>query len=90
VISSSSRLQKELLSLAYFAMRLGIFAFSVLLLSADLAFSETPKAGSPSPSPHPEAARGPASVDRKPLHKFADQHDRYRRPGQERDKRKPP
>jgi len=46
-------LQKELLSLAYFAMRLRIFCFVGLLLSADLALAETPKPGSPSPSPTP-------------------------------------
>src|SRR5207247_2738351 len=42
------------LSLAYFAMRLGTFCFVGLLLSADLALAQTPKAGSPSPSPTPE------------------------------------
>jgi hypothetical protein len=46
-------LQKEPLSLAYFAMRLGIFLFVGLLLSADLASTQTPKRGSPSPSPAP-------------------------------------
>jgi len=46
-------LQKELLSLAYFAMRLRIFCFVGFLLSADLALAQTPKPGSPSPSPLP-------------------------------------
>src|SRR4029453_2157746 len=34
-------------------MRLGIFCFVGLLLSADLASAQTPKPGSPSPSPRP-------------------------------------
>ena len=34
-------------------MRLGIFCFVGLLLSVDLALAQTPKAGSPSPSPRP-------------------------------------
>jgi TonB family protein len=46
-------LQKEWLSLAYFAMRLGIFFVITLLLGSDLALSQTPKAASPSPSPRP-------------------------------------
>jgi len=46
-------LQKHSISLAYFAMRLGIFCFVGLLLSADLALAQTPKPGSPSPSPRP-------------------------------------
>jgi hypothetical protein len=46
-------LQKEPVSLAYFAMRLGIFFFVGLLLSAHLASAQTPKRGSPSPSPIP-------------------------------------
>jgi TonB family protein len=46
-------LQKEPLSLAYFAMRLRIFCFVGLLLSADFASAQTPKPGSPSPSPRP-------------------------------------
>jgi len=50
---TSSLLQKEPLSLAYFAMRLGIFCFVGLLLSADLASAQTPKPGSSSPSPRP-------------------------------------
>ena len=50
----SSPLQKEPVSLAYFAMRLGIFCFVVLLLSADLASAQAPKPGSPSPSPGPK------------------------------------
>jgi len=48
---SSSPLQKEPLSLAYFAMRLGIFCLVGLLLSAALASAQTPKPGSPSPKP---------------------------------------
>ena len=45
---------KNTLSLAYFAMRLRIFCFVGLLLSADLALAQTPKPGSPSsPSPQP-------------------------------------
>jgi hypothetical protein len=44
-------LQKESLSLAYFAMRLGIFFFVGLLLIADLTSAQTPKPGAPSPSP---------------------------------------
>jgi len=47
-------LQKEPVSLAYFAMRLGIFCFVGLLLSADLASAQTPKPGSPSLSPGPK------------------------------------
>ncbi len=47
-------MQKGPLALAYFAMRLGIFCFLGLLLSADLALAQTPKAGSPSSSPTPE------------------------------------
>lgn len=50
----SSPLQKEPVSLAYFAMRLGIFCFVGLLLSADLASAQTPKPGSPSPSRGPK------------------------------------
>ena len=50
----SSPLQKEPVSLAYFAMRLGTFCFVGLLLSADLASAQTPKPGSPSPSPGPK------------------------------------
>jgi TonB family protein len=42
----------ERLSLAYFAMRLGISCcVGLLLLGADLASPQTPKPGSPSPSP---------------------------------------
>jgi hypothetical protein len=44
-------LQKEPLSLAYVAMRLGIFCFIGLLLSAGFVSAQTPKPGSPSPSP---------------------------------------
>ena len=50
---TSSSLQKEPLSLAYFAMRLGVFFFVALLLSAHLASAQTPKRGSSSPSPTP-------------------------------------
>jgi TonB family protein len=46
-------LQKRRLSIAYFAMRLGIFCLLSLLLSVGVASSETPKSGSPSPSPRP-------------------------------------
>jgi TonB family protein len=46
-------LQKELLSLAYVAMRLRIFCFVGLLLSAGLVSAQTPKPGSPTPSPQP-------------------------------------
>jgi len=46
-------LQKERLSLAYFAMRLGTFCVIGLLLGAELASSQTPKTASPSPSPRP-------------------------------------
>jgi len=41
------------ISLAYFAMRLRTFCFVGLLLSAHLALAQTPKPGSPSPSPLP-------------------------------------
>ena len=51
---SSSLLQKGRLSLAYFAMRLGIFCFLGLLLSVHLALAQTPKPGSPSPSSTPK------------------------------------
>jgi TonB family protein len=44
-------LQKHCISLAYFAMRLGIFCFVGLLLG--LASAQTPKPGSPSASPGP-------------------------------------
>jgi len=46
-------LQKERLSLAYFAMRLGIFCMIGLLLGVDVTSSETPKPAKPSPSPKP-------------------------------------
>ena len=46
-------LQKYSISLAYLAMRLGIFFCVGLLLSADLALGQTPKPRSPSPSPTP-------------------------------------
>ncbi|HJY53617.1 MAG TPA: energy transducer TonB [Candidatus Udaeobacter sp.] len=45
-------LQEDRLSLAYFAMRFGILCL-VTLLGAGVASSQTPKAGSPSPSPRP-------------------------------------
>jgi Gram-negative bacterial TonB protein C-terminal len=45
-------LQRERLSLAYFAMRLGIF-FVIALLGVDIASSQTPKPASPSASPKP-------------------------------------
>jgi TonB family protein len=44
-------LQRRRVSLAYFAMRLRIFFFVGLLLSTQLALAQTPKPGSPSPSP---------------------------------------
>ena len=44
-------LQKRSISLAYLAMRLRIFCCVGLLLSAGLALAQTPKPGSPSPSP---------------------------------------
>lgn len=50
----SSPLQKGRLSLAYLAMRLGIFCFVGLLLSLDLGLAQTSKPGSPSPSPTPK------------------------------------
>ena len=46
-------LQRRRVSLAYSAMRLRIFCFVGLLLSVDLALAQTPKTGSPSPSPLP-------------------------------------
>jgi TonB family protein len=46
-------LQKERLSLAYFAMRLGIFCIIPLLIGVDVTLSQTPKPTSPSPSPKP-------------------------------------
>jgi hypothetical protein len=46
-------LQNRRLSLAYSAMRLGIFCFVGLLLSLDLVLAQTSKPGSPSPSPTP-------------------------------------
>ena len=47
-------MQKGLLLLAYFAMRLGILCLVGLLLNADLALAQTPKPGSPTPSPNPK------------------------------------
>src|SRR5438093_11892502 len=52
-MTNSSLLQKERLSLAYFAMRLGIFCMIGLLLGVDVTSSETPKPAKPSPSPKP-------------------------------------
>jgi TonB family protein len=46
-------LQRERVSLAYFAMRIGIFCVIGLLLNAGFASSQTPKITSPSPSPRP-------------------------------------
>jgi TonB family protein len=46
-------LQRERLSLAYFAMRLRFFCIISLLLGVNLASSQTPKTTSPSPSPRP-------------------------------------
>ncbi len=46
-------MQKERLSLAYFAMRLGIFCIIPLLIGVDVTLSQTPKPTSPSPSPKP-------------------------------------
>jgi TonB family protein len=46
-------LKKEPVSLAYFAMRLGILCLIGLLLRADIASSQTQKIASPSPSPRP-------------------------------------
>jgi TonB family protein len=46
-------LQNRPLSLAYFAMRLGIFCLLCLLLSFGLASGQTPNPGLPSPSPTP-------------------------------------
>jgi TonB family protein len=46
-------LQREQLSLAYFAMRLVTFYMIGLLLGADLTSSQTPKTASPSPTPTP-------------------------------------
>ena len=50
---NSSLLQKERLSLAYFAMRLGILCVIGLLLGTDLTSSQTPKPALPSASPKP-------------------------------------
>jgi Gram-negative bacterial TonB protein C-terminal len=49
----SSLLQKERVSLAYFAMRLGIFCVVSWLLSAGVGLPQTPKPASPSASPRP-------------------------------------
>ena len=46
-------MQREQLSLAYFAMRLSIFCVIGLLLAVEGASSQTPKTASPSPSPKP-------------------------------------
>jgi TonB family protein len=50
---TSSRLQKERLTLAYCAMRLGIFFAIGLLVTAELASTQTVKVGSPTPTPTP-------------------------------------
>jgi len=50
VISPVRPCKKKRFRLAYFTMRLGIFCFVGLVLSADLASAQTPKPGSPSPS----------------------------------------
>jgi Gram-negative bacterial TonB protein C-terminal len=47
-------LQRERLSLAYVAMRLGIFCFVGLVLGAGFATSQTPKTAAQSPSPTPK------------------------------------
>jgi TonB family protein len=47
-------LQKERLSLAYCAMRLGMFCLVGLLLSVDFALAQNAKPGSPSASPTPK------------------------------------
>jgi TonB family protein len=52
-MTNSSLLQKGRLSVAYFAMRLGIFCIIGLLLGVDVTSSQTPKPASPSPSPKP-------------------------------------
>ena len=52
-MTNNRPLQKHRISLAYFAMRLRIFCFVGLLLSAGLASAQTPKPGSPSPSARP-------------------------------------
>jgi len=52
-MTNSSLLQKERLSLAYFAMRLGIFCIIPLLIGVDVTLSQTPKPTSPSPLPKP-------------------------------------
>jgi TonB family protein len=46
-------LQREQLSLAYSAMRLRVFCIIGLLLSVELASSQTPKTASPTPAPAP-------------------------------------
>jgi TonB family protein len=46
-------LQREQLSLAYFAMRFGIFCVISCLLSAGVASSQTSKTASPTPAPAP-------------------------------------
>jgi TonB family protein len=50
---TSLPLQKTRLSLAYSAMRFGIFCLVGLLLGADIVLAQTSKSGSPSPSPQP-------------------------------------
>jgi TonB family protein len=46
-------LQRELLSLAYLAMRFGILCLIGFLLGVDIASAQTPKAASPTPKPTP-------------------------------------
>jgi TonB family protein len=53
-MTNNRLLKKGRVSVAYLAMRLGIFCFVGLLLSVDLASAQTPKSGSPSPSPGPK------------------------------------
>jgi TonB family protein len=50
-MTNNRPLQKRRFSLAYFAMRPWLFCFFALLLSAALALAQTPKPGSPSPTP---------------------------------------
>ena len=52
-MTNISVLKKEIVSLAYFAMRLGIFCMIGWLVSAGVASSQTPKTASSSPSPRP-------------------------------------
>src|SRR5947208_16322783 len=52
-MTNSSLLQKERLSLAYFAMRLGIFCMIGALLGVDVSSWQTPKPAKHSPSTKP-------------------------------------